>query len=191
MGKVALLVGISGAGKSTLIKSMPASQSYMIVNLGTLMFKIAEEEGLVSTRDQLKKLTCEESTRLRNLAIQEIKNSKDNLLIDTHISIENAELSSITVGIPFDLVNEIKPSGLIYIDAPSTDILERRVADTTRARENQTAYALDTQRTIDLSILSYYMAYLNIPLYIIINKQGRLQEATMNLEKAIEALFGK
>jgi len=191
MGKVVLLVGISGAGKSTLLEKISASATYTLVNLGTIMFEIAKSEGIVSTRDQIKKLKNYDTSRLRDLAFQKIGKEQGNLLIDTHISIENSDQACISPGIPIDLLSQIKPAGLIYIDAPSTDILERRLADTSRSRENQTVSALDTQRIIDLSLLSYYMAYLNIPLYIIINKQGRFEEAATSLKKALATLFDK
>ncbi len=189
MGMV-LIVGISGAGKTTLLKRIP--EKYLIYNAGSLMLDIAKAENLASDRDGIKKLDLKTSTALREEAFKKLAELHGNIIVDTHITVENAEKSLLTTGIEFSLASKLPVLGLIYIDAPSREIFERRQTDAgMRSRESQTEEDLDKQRVIDLSVLSYYMTYLNIPLYIINNRQGRLDEAASKLNAALLDLFGE
>ncbi len=184
------IVGISGAGKTTLLKMIP--EKYPIYNAGSLMLEIAKAKNLASDRDSIKKLDLKTSTALREEAFMNLAKLGGNIIIDTHITVENAEKSLFTSGLDISIASKLPISGLVYIDAPSHEILERRQMDATmRSRESQTEEELDRQRVIDLSVLSYYMTYLNIPLYIINNRQGKLEEAARRLNAALHDIFGE
>ena len=52
-------------------------------------------------------------------------------------------------------------------------------------------WVIDTQRNLNLAILSYYASYLNIPLYIMNNEEGELQNTQRLFIKHLDDAFGE
>jgi Archaeal adenylate kinase len=70
------MVGIPGVGKSTLLTTMVEilknhQKNVIVVNYGSLMFDVAQENGL-KDRDELRKLSVTEQQRLQQIAAEKI-----------------------------------------------------------------------------------------------------------------------
>ncbi len=189
MNKIIILTGSPGSGKSTLIKGI-SNKKIKIANIGTLMQKKAETEKYIKKgdRDSIRYLPNKKINELRNFAFSEVSKLKGNIIIDTHASIAvNGKYLS---GLPFESIKKLKNIiGFIYIDTNTTEILLRRIKDKTRIRENEDDYLINTQRIINLSILSHSATYLNISLYIINNKQEMLNKTINEFNERINILL--
>ena len=191
MGKIIIVAGLSGAGKTTLINSISKSLkhadiNFKVVNVGTLMEDIGIKNKYIWHRDQIKKIDVKLGSNLRELAYSKISKLRENVLLDTHITIENESESRFVSGLPSKTLKRLRNvAAFVYINAPSEDIIKRRKTDKSRNREEQDAFSLDIQRIVDISALAYYITYFNIPLYIIENKNRTLEKSIDALNRSI------
>jgi adenylate kinase len=196
VSKILIVMGLSGAGKTTMLDNVKMRQSkfdYTVVNVGSMMKDMAIKRNIIINRDEIKKLEGSTMNKLRKDAYYRISGMDTNIVLDTHVTIENEEKSRIIPGIPFHSLLHLKNiAGLVYVNSPTEQVLKRRANDKKRKREVQDGSTLDNQRISDISILSYYSAYLNISLYIIENRDGKknLNDAINKLHNAINEVFG-
>ena len=187
--KIIIVAGLSGAGKTTLLNKLNPG-NYKIINIGTLMKGELSKKGEEINRDTIKKLSNKELSKLRNIVFGRVQKLKSNIVLDTHITIESG--LGILPGIPYSTLRFLNNlSALVYINAPSKDIIKRRNTDKSRNREKQDAFNIDMQRLVDMSTISYYTSHLNISLYVINNKSGCLIESFKKLQSAIDNVLGE
>ena len=140
--------------------------------MGTMMLEVGQKLGYVTDRDQIRFLDLKKFNEVRNKALDEIEEMSGNIIIDTHASV--GENGRYLPGFPVHFLDKLgHVKGLIYIDATTKDIMARRKADKTRKREDDDEPTIDAQRLINISMLSFASAYLNVPLYVVINRHGR------------------
>ena len=128
-------------------------------------------------------------TELQTATFKAISAMKGRVIMDTHASV--VKKRRFIPGLPFyvlDLLKGIK--AFVYLDATAEDIITRRLKDKSRTREIQHKAEIDDQRTINISTLAYYASYLNIPLYIIENKEGQLHRTISEFSESLDEIFG-
>ncbi len=190
MNKIVIVTGSPGAGKTTVTSSAMKSGRYKVMNLGTLMLEIAIKKGYVKERDQMRYLSNEKITELRTAAADHIARQDGLIIIDTHATIQ--QHGRFVPGIPAHFAEQLKGVvGLIYVDADTEAILKRRERDTSRIREADDKRVLDEQRDLNLAILGYYSSHLNIPLYIIHNQEGKVEQSSKFFEEDLKDAFGE
>jgi len=145
---------------------------------------------MVDDRDEMRYLAPDEQTDLRDKATEQVARVDGNVVLDTHAMVE--QHGRFFPGLPFYMVKHFKHvSGLFYIDAETEAIIARRRRDKTREREFEEKWLIETQRDLNLAIMSYYASYLNIPLYIIDNEEGKLDQTRKIFKKHLEDAFGE
>ncbi len=186
---IILVAGSPGAGKTTVLKEAGVSLDCTIVNMGTMMLEVGQKMGYVTDRDQLRFLSIKKFNEVRNRALDEIEKMSGNIIIDTHASV--GENGRYLPGFPVHFLNKLgHVRGVLYIDAPTKDILERRSDDPTRKRENDDPHTIDAQRLINISMLSFASSYLNIPLYVVINRQDELRKTVAEIKSRVHEVIG-
>lgn len=190
MTKLILVTGTAGAGKSTILGLLGEidGKRIRIINLGTEMLDIAKEKHGVEGRDQLRLLADKTTISIRNDIMQRIINAKEDAIIDTHASVKQGR--RYRPGFSIDELKKIRISAIIYIDATSEEVLERSLADKTRTRAYDTIAEIDEWRSVNISIISTFAVYLNIPIYIIYNKEGRQEEAAAEVGRITKEIIG-
>lgn len=192
VNRIILVTGTPGAGKTSIILQCKSSSKikYEDVTVGTLMENIAKQKGYIQgDRDQIRYLPNDRITELRQATFSSIAGMKGNVVVDTHASIE--QHGRYVPGLPASetMLLEEGLKAIVCVDASTTDILMRRASDQNRRREVEDTRLVDMQRIINLSALSYYSLYLNIPLYVIDNKQDMLDTAVKRFEEIINEIF--
>ncbi len=184
-----IITGSPGAGKSTLVDDL-SSSAYKVVNVGSLMLRLAEKDGLTRDRDKIRYLEFHKLGAVRVAAFNEISKYRGNILIDTHNYVE--EHGRFVSGLPMNMLKELKNiEAFIYINSEESDIIERRRKDLTRKREIEDIEIMKVQKTLNLSILAYYSSLLDVPLYLINNRNGKLDEAKTRLREVLREVFKK
>ena len=90
------------------------------------MLEFGLAKKYVKQRDELRYLDGNKFNELRNMAINKINSTEGNIIIDTHASV--GENGRYMPGLPLGALDQFnhRVTGLIYIDAPTKDILDRR-----------------------------------------------------------------
>lgn len=188
MTKLILFVGTPGAGKSTLLQGLSLDQNSMrIVNLGDEMLKVAKERSKVDNREQIGTLDDKEIRLERELAFKNIIEDKTDSIIDTHLTIKYGR--RYVPGVTIEELQKIRIKAIIYIDATSQEIWDRRHNDPSKAGRlniNDTVAEIDEHREVNLAILSSCAIYLSIPIYIIYNSEGKQAEAKNEIRKILK-----
>ncbi len=169
MAKLFLVLGTPGAGKTAILRGVKEAELFSV---GTEMLGEYSKEFGVKDRDQMRRMMIprpEDAERIRHAVLKRAVEKTGTIAIDTHASIksENGYIPGFSHEDLKLLNGQIK--AIIYIDADTKDLMERREKDKTRIREHDTEDALMQHREINVALTSTYSLYLGVPLYVIKN----------------------
>lgn len=189
-GHFVIVTGSPGAGKSTIVDSINGSEGYRVANVGTLMLEEAKKLGYTDDRDRIRYMEVGRLDEVRVNAFKELSTYDGNVVVDTHNYVE--ENGRFVPGLPMKLLEGLGGiEAFIYVNAEESDIIDRRRKDTTRTRELEDTENMKVQKTLNLSVLAYYSSLLNVPLYLINNRNGRLEESKARFHKILNEVFEK
>ena len=186
--KKIVIVGIPGVGKTTIVTKVveilnSRNQSVSVVSFGNLMFEEALIYG-IKDRDDLRKLSISKQQDLQRKAAERIAKLNDSaVIIDTHAFINTS--SGFYPGMPDYVIKVIKPSNFISISARPEIIFNRRKQDETRQRDVVSIDSIKKELAVQDAMLSSCSVLSGSPLKTILNDEGKVEEAAMNVIKAI------
>ena len=186
--KKIVIVGIPGVGKTTVVTKVfeilnSKNKSVSVVSFGNLMFEEALNYG-VKDRDDLRKLSISQQQDLQKKAAERIAKLNDNVvIIDTHAFITTP--AGFYPGLPDYVIKIIKPSNFISISARPEVIFNRRKQDETRHRDVVSIDLIKKELAVQDAMLSSCSVLSGSPLKTILNDEGKVEEAAMNVIKAI------
>ena len=186
--KKIVIVGIPGVGKTTVVTKVvellnSKNKSVSVVNYGTIMFEEAQKNG-IKDRDELRKLSMIQQQNLQKLAAEKIAALNDNaVIIDTHAFISTP--SGFYPRMPDYVIKIIKPANFISISARPELIYNRRKSDETRHRDIVSIDSIKKELAVQDAMLSCCSVLSGSPLKTILNDEGKIEEAAMNVIKAI------
>jgi len=186
--KKIVIVGIPGVGKTTVVTKVfeilnSKNKSVSVVSFGNLMFEEALNYG-IKDRDDLRKLSISQQQDLQKKAAERIAKLNDNVtIIDTHAFITTP--AGFYPGLPDYVIKIIKPSNFISISARPEVIFNRRKQDETRQRELVSIDLIKKELAVQDAMLSSCSVLSGSPLKTILNDEGKVEEAAMNVIKAI------
>jgi len=187
MANFVIVTGSPGAGKTTIVSGAKFN-GCKVINIGTLMLEEAKRLGYTDDRDKIRYMNGVQLDRTRTRAFSKLASFKGNIVVDTHNFVE--EHGRFIPGLPEKLLSKLHTiKAFIYVDAPELEILERRKKDRGRHREVEDEEIIKSQRTLNLSVLSYYSSKLNVPVYIIENKNGELKASIKRYRAIIKEVF--
>lgn len=186
--KKIVIVGIPGVGKTTVVTKVfeilnTKNKSVSVVSFGNLMFEEALKYG-IKDRDDLRKLSISQQQDLQKKAAERIAKLNDNVtIIDTHAFITTQ--AGFYPGLPDYVIKIIKPSNFISISARPEVIFNRRKQDETRQRDLVSIDLIKKELAVQDAMLSSCSVLSGSPLKTILNDEGKVEEAAMNVIKAI------
>jgi len=186
--KKIVIVGIPGVGKTTVVTKVfeilnTKDKSASVVSFGNLMFEEALQYG-IKDRDDLRKLSISQQQDLQKKAAERIAKLNDNVtIIDTHAFITTP--AGFYPGLPDYVIKIIKPSNFISISARPEVIFNRRKQDETRQRDLVSIDLIKKELAVQDAMLSSCSVLSGSPLKTILNDEGKVEEAAMNVIKAI------
>jgi len=186
--KRAIIVGIPGVGKTTVIsraaEMLNEKKKTTVVVFGTLMFDQARGKMGLTHRDEMRKMPVEDQRSLQEMAAQQIAEMKDDVvLVDTHLFINTSE--GYYPGLPIRLLNIMKPTNIVMIAADPQEIAERRKSDQTRQRDIISAENVQKELDISRVMVASCSILTGAPFAIIMNNNGRVDEAAANIAKML------
>jgi len=171
-----IVMGLPGAGKSTVL-SAASGKGYAVKNWGDLMFEIAAKKhsAKIKARDDIRsKLTPSEQAALQAEVGAALAGMKESVILDTHCSIETPK--GYLPGLPLSILSKFKVERLVYITGSAHEIYARRNADPARARPG-TEESIIAHDAHNRMLLATYSAITGAPAKIILNAQGKVEEA--------------
>ncbi len=186
--KKIVIVGIPGVGKTTVVTKVfeilnSKNKRVSIVSFGNLMFEEALKYG-IKDRDDLRKLSISQQQDLQKKAAERIAKLNDNvIIIDTHAFITTP--AGFYPGLPDYVIKIIKPSNFISISARPEVIFNRRKQDETRHRDVVSIDLIKKELAVQDAMLSSCSVLSGSPLKTILNDEGKVEEAAMNVIKAM------
>jgi adenylate kinase len=186
--KKVVIVGIAGVGKTTLVSKIVEilnnkKKSVSVHSFGTVMFEEAKKIGIMS-RDELRKLPVEKQRDLQKMAAKKISSFDHNVvIIDTHAFIATKE--GFYPGLPYAVLEEIRPANLITVSARPEEIYNRRMKDTTRERDIISIEKIKKELAVQEAMVSSCAVLIGSPMKSILNSEGKVEEAANEVINAI------
>jgi adenylate kinase len=183
-----IIVGIPGVGKTTvvsrvveLLKEKNVKVSVSI--FGTVMFDEAKKKG-VQNRDDLRRLSVKEQKELQSMAAKTIASIDDDVVIvDTHAFISTQE--GFYPGLPHNVLEILNPDSFIMITARPEEIYNRRMTDTTRTRDIVSIDTIKKELDVTSAMLSTCSILCGSPIKMVLNTEGKVDEAARGILSAM------
>ncbi len=188
--EVVILAGVPGAGKTSVaelaIKEMgEKGKEYKIVNFGDVLFELMKKDGVVEHKDEIRaKVDQATYVKYQKAAAEKIAQEEGKVIVTTHMSLMTP--SGFYPGLPTYVLERLKPSRIIIIEAPPEDIRKRQEEDTTRVRGYDFEKDIETYQEFNRMYAVAYSAMSGARLKIIQNLQGKLKEAAEEFVRALE-----
>ena len=182
------MVGIPGVGKTTLISKIveileQKRNSVSVHSFGTVMFEEAQKNG-IKDRDELRKLSMDEQKSLQKIAAEKIAKLDHNaVIVDTHAFISTK--AGFYPGLPYHVLEIIKPANFISVYARPEEIYNRRMKDDTRNRDLVSIESIKKELSIQDSIMSSCSVLSGSPVKSVLNSEGKIEEAADIVIKTI------
>jgi adenylate kinase len=118
------------------------------------------------------------------MAAKKIAGFNDNvIIIDTHAFISTKE--GFYPGLPYHVLEELKPANLIAVSARPEEIYNRRMKDTTRDRDIISIDKIKKELAVQDAMLSSCAVLTGSPMKSVMNSEGKVEEAADEVISAI------
>ncbi len=168
-------------GKSTVVaKAQAAVKGSTVQVFGTAMFEEALRLKWVKHRDEMRKLPVEKQKKLQEAAASRISRGKGKVVfIDTHLFIRTPE--GFWPGLPLRVIQPMKPTHLLLVEASPAEIVARRKNDTTRYRDEITEEEVNEELDLARSFLTTASLVSGAPMLFLKNEEGKSDKAAAQI----------
>ncbi|MEM0141226.1 MAG: adenylate kinase [Thermoplasmatales archaeon] len=173
--------GIPGVGKTTVLGNL-VNAGLTVENFGDIMLKQAVSKGYVNDRDEMRKMPPKLQLEIQKGAADYFSKKK-SVIIDTHLSIKTT--SGFLPGIPWHILEILKPDLIVSLEADPHDIFLRRANDSTRSRDSDSEDDIQAHLEINRMYGVSYSAMSGCPFMIVKNRTGMANEASKEILAAI------
>ena len=184
--KVVVVTGVPGVGGTTVTqKAMDILSeeglTYKMVNFGSAMFDVANEEGIASDRDQMRKLDPETQKRIQKMAGRKIAEmaKESPVAVDTHSTVKTPK--GYLPGLPAWVLTELNPDIVIVVETDGDEILMRRLSDESRKRDLETTASIEEHQFMNRAAAMSYGVLTGATVKIVKNKNGLVDNAVEEL----------
>jgi len=171
---VIVVTGIPGVGKTTVMHKAAEGMDIQFVTFGTVMFNVAQEQGLVQDRDDMRKLTLEQQKDLQIKTAERVANM-GNVILDTHCTVKTPK--GYMPGLPEWVVKKLNPTAIVVVEADAEEIYNRRAGDETRNRDPDTEEQINEHQMMNRSAAMAYAALTGSTVKIVFNHDNAIEDA--------------
>lgn len=182
---IVVLVGVPGSGKSTILKAtIELCPFVQEVNYGEIMLKEAALRG--ADRDALRKMAVDKQQEIGQAAAARIaKESKGLTIIDTHACIRTE--TGYCPGLPLKILNALNPKAFVMVECPPDLIVERRLKDASRKRDEESLQELSLHQELTRAYLAACSTLTGAVLCIVQNGRNPISENIHPLQKLLHS----
>ncbi len=177
MGAI-IVTGIPGVGKTTVMEAAAEHASADIVVYGTEMFTVAKERGLVEHRDDMRKLHPDVQKEVQQAAAAAIA-AKGDVIVDTHCTIKTP--TGYLPGLPAWVLEALKPSTIVLVEADAAEIKGRRESDATRNRDADSLESIEEHQEWNRRFAAGYSVLTGATVHTVYNHDDKVDEAIQQI----------
>lgn len=182
MGAI-VVTGVPGVGKTTVMTAAAEAQDLKIVVYGTEMFRLAKEKGFVEQRDEMRRLDPARQREIQREAAKAIQKMGD-VIVDTHCTVQTPK--GLLPGLPVWVLEALKPSAIVLVEADSMEIYNRRLKDTSRSRDPDPPEAIGQHQQMNRAAAMAYAALTGATVAVVQNHDDRIDEAIEQIMPVVQ-----
>lgn len=173
MGAI-VVTGVPGVGKTTVMNAAAEAKGLKVVVYGTEMFEVAKEKGYVEHRDEMRKLDPAKQREVQKAAGETIAEMGD-VIVDTHCTVQTPK--GYLPGLPVWVLEALKPSAIVLVEADADEIFGRRKKDATRVRDVDPPASIARHQELNRAAAMAYAALTGATVSIVMNHDGKVDDA--------------
>jgi adenylate kinase len=177
-----VVTGVPGVGKTTVMTAAAEAKKLKIVVYGSVMFEQAQKLG-VKSRDDMRKLPPEQQRDIQKKAAEQIKRMGD-VIVDTHCTVKTSK--GYLPGLPAWVLEALKPSTIVLVEADPHEIFGRRARDATRERDPEAIEQIDLHQQVNRAAAMAYATLTGATVKIVYNHDDRVQEAIQQILPVVQ-----
>ncbi len=173
MGAI-IVTGIPGVGKTTVMEAAASKAQAKIVVYGSMMFEVASQKGLVEHRDDMRRLPPGIQKEVQMAAAEKMAAMGD-IIVDTHCTIKTPK--GYLPGLPAWVLEKLKPSTIVLVEADASEIKGRRDSDETRNRDADSIEAIEEHQEQNRRFAAAYSTLTGATVHTVYNHDGKVDDA--------------
>lgn len=173
MGAI-IVTGIPGVGKTTVMEAAAKARDLKIAVFGSVMFEVAQARKLVASRDDMRKLPPEQQKEIQREAAQKIA-AMGKVIVDTHCTVKTPK--GYLPGLPAWVLEALKPSVIVLVEAANADIHKRRANDATRKRDADSLESIAEHQEYNRRFAAAYATLTGATVHTVHNNDGAVEQA--------------
>jgi adenylate kinase len=177
MGAI-VVTGVPGVGKTTVMEAAAEERGLEVVVFGTEMFRIAKAKGYVEDRDAMRRLEPARQREVQKQAAVDIAAMGD-VIVDTHCTVQTPK--GFLPGLPVWVLEALKPSTIVLVEATPEEIQRRRLKDESRTRDPDTTESIRLHQELNRAAAMAYAALTGATVGIVTNHDGKVDEAIQQI----------
>lgn len=183
MGAV-IVTGIPGVGKTTVMEAAAKEGGLDIVVYGTVMFEVAKAKGYVQDRDEMRKMPADRQKEVQRGAAASIA-AQGDVVVDTHCTIKTP--TGFLPGLPAWVLEALRPSSIVLVEATAEEIRGRRQNDTTRVRDADDLEAIAAHQEWNRRFAAAYATLTGATVHTVMNHDGLVDQAILQVLPVVKA----
>jgi adenylate kinase len=193
VNKTIIVTGIPGTGKTVVCDfverlAKKAGVEVNVINYGTVMTEILRKHQKEMARDAMRKTNINFQRKLQTETARKILEKLERLdgvrIIDTHMSI-NTPVGFLP-GLPYHILQILKPEMFILIEAGPDEISSRRIKDADRKRDEAIEEAVKEELLFSRLMAGACAVLSGAPIKTVINAEGKQEDAAREILRMIE-----
>jgi adenylate kinase len=165
---------VPGVGKTTVMSAAAKAKGLKVVVYGSVMFEVARERGAVKDREEMRKLHPEVQREIQIAAATEIAMMGD-VIVDTHCTVKTPK--GFLPGLPAWVLQTLKPSTIVLVEAAPQEIWQRRQGDSSRSRDPDSVEDIARHQEINRGAAMAYATLTGATVKIVFNHDKQVDQA--------------
>jgi len=184
MGSI-LVTGVPGIGRTTLLRSVRAKVGLPIVTFGSVMYNVARSRGLLSHRDEMRRLPPEAQLEVQRVAALSVA-KLGTCVVDTHLTVLTPH--GMLAGMPMPILQSMQPMRILMVEAAPVEIRARRKRCKDRQHDDETEEQVEAHQALNRAMAMSLANLTGATVKIIFNHENKPENAVAQLLESMRGV---